>query len=60
MTYEEQDRAFWDELKGLARDNKVKEFYIKYAEYLKWAGIYSESRMCLYKMALAVGKVEFE
>jgi len=47
----------WKELEALARDGKVKEFYAKYAEYLKWDGCYSGSRKLLLDMALAVEKL---
>ena len=46
-----EEKIHWDNLKKLADQGNVPEFYAKYAQYLEAAGIYSESRKALHKMA---------
>lgn len=54
MTTAQEERRRWDELKKLASEGNVQEFYRRYAAYLEWAGVHSESRAVLLKMAKAV------
>lgn len=44
-------RRRWDKLKELARDGNIHEFWGRYADYLEWSNVVSDSRRALHKMA---------
>lgn len=46
-----EERQRWAELQALADADDVAGFYHRYAEYLEWAGAYSNSRKTLIRMA---------
>lgn len=50
----QQERAYWTQLKQLASEDKVLEFYQLYSQYLEWNNIYSPDRKAIYKMAKKV------
>ena len=50
----------WEELKALAHAGQVQQFYAKYAEYLEWDNVVSESREVLLLMARAVASLNEE
>ena len=49
-----KEREYWTKLRELANNDKVREFYILYAEYLEWNNILSNDRKAIYKMAKRV------
>ena len=53
----EFEKQQWKELKRLAANKNIKEFYRMYAEYLEKSGIHSESRLAIYTMAKAVAEL---
>lgn len=46
------EKQWWDELKSLADQDRVSEFYTRYAEYLESRNVLSPSRRAIHKMAL--------
>ena len=53
---QEQGRQWGRELIKLADANDVMGFYAHYAKYLEWAGIISNRRKILHKMAMLAGE----
>lgn len=49
-----QERECWNELKKLASEDKILEFYQLYAEYLERNNILSPDRKAIYHMAKKV------
>lgn len=51
------ERSRWDELKQLASEDNVSQFWTRYADYLEWNNVVSPRRQALYHMARLTAKV---
>lgn len=48
---ESEERSRWDELKALAAKDDAAGFWRRYADYLEWNNVVSESRQVIHRMA---------